>query len=219
MATPAGSWLKAPMPPFANEPAEKIPKGPSFLKQHLRDPVSQHQKRPTLFGAEPAENVIDKPRPKPKPKPKSGFVPFQDELEEGDSSRPNKPTKRSAPSHSLPFQPEQCEDNDGSSSSSEGVSYEKPKDTVFALGWQSLHTFKAGSFWKENMDGVQPKPKRTYDNSKRAATASYGRQENAGSIRANGTDPKRLQMLFESPACQCSPAVHWNVFLFKMFVP
>ena len=190
------------MPPFEDQPAEKHSgRKIRFLNHHVRDPVlrSQRGSDPKPFGVEPAENVVQQARVQPKPAKAS--LPFQDEFEEGER-RPG--SKRSVSSQSLPFQPEQDEDG----SSSEGSCCETElKDTVFSLGWQSMQTFVAGSFWKENMDELPPKTKRRYDNSKRSTAAAYTRQQNAGSIKTNGTDPQRLRVLFASPSCQCGPAV------------
>ena len=81
-------------------------------------------------------------------------------------------------------------------------------DSVFALGWHSLSSYKDATFWKENMDDPKAgKKKRKYDNRKRQAVAQYSRQPQQV-FKKNGVDPGRLHRLFISEKCQCSPTVN-----------
>lgn len=189
------------MPPFDSEPAERKQQAIRFLKQHVRDPPSS---RPTLgvFGAEKPEGGNKKRQVQPKKKLNK---PFQDEVGESESV----PPKRSKPSKPevAPFQDEDAEDLGSNSSPSSGEEVaQQAGNSVFGLGWQSVQKFQQGSFWKENMNENQekPKPKRTYDNSNRAATAAYARRDKQGVFKSNGVDPARVQKLFDSPSCHCN---------------
>ena len=65
-----------------------------------------------------------------------------------------------------------------SSQSSDEEKFKVKQDTVFAFGWGSVAMFKKATVWRENMDDPQAsKPKRNYDNSKRAKDAQYMRRK------------------------------------------
>ena len=121
-------------------------------------------------------------------------------------SKPQSGPKPSKP-EVAPFHDEDVEDLGANSSPSSGEEVaQQPGNIVFGLGWQSVQRFQQGSFWKENMNENQekPKPKRTYDNSKREATAAYARRDKQGVFKSNGVDPARVQKLFDSQSCHCN---------------
>lgn len=170
------------MPPFSGEREEKPTKPLAYLNFKSHDsggPSTRASSGP--FGAEPAEPASAssrKPAAAPKPSPKASAI-FGDELEEGDA---------------------------GPSSESDGESesaYHGASQTVFSVGWHSMMDIKKASFWKENMDSQPEKKKRKYNNSQRAATASYSRKQSEGTFKQNGTDPARLRRLVGSMKCQC----------------
>lgn len=194
------------MPPFESEPVERKQQAIRFLKQHVRDPPSS-QSTSGVFGAEKPEGGNEKRQVQPKNKVNA---PFQDEVGESEFIPPTKQTsKRPKPSKPevAPFQDEDAEDLGSNSSPSSGEEVaQQPGNIVFGLGWQSVQRFQQGSFWKENMNENQEKlkPKRTYDNSKREATAAYARRDKQGVFKSNGVDPARVQKLFDSQSCHCN---------------
>lgn len=94
-----------------------------------------------------------------------------------------------------------------------GENYKGTSKTVFSLGWHSLMDFKKGTFWNRNLDEPDTKPKRTYDNSVRAAAASYSRQQSAGAYSKNGKDPARIEGLVALASCHCSLFVSSKVMV------
>ncbi|CAK9093328.1 Uncharacterized protein SCF082_LOCUS43905 [Durusdinium trenchii] len=98
------------------------------------------------------------------------------------------------------------------SSSGSEADYRGSAQTVFSMGWNSLLDLKKATFWKEGVNSAPEKKKRKYNNTERAAMASYSRQSSAGHFKENGVDPGRLQKLFKLPSCQCA-----NVECFKQF--
>ena len=104
-----------------------------------------------------------------------------------------------------PFGDEGCESDQDGSDSSNDESYMVKTESVFTFGWNSVATFKKATFWRENMNDEKAKrPKRTYDNSKREAAASYTRKKSRGFFKRNGVDPARLQKLFGATSCACA---------------
>lgn len=203
------------MPPFGDEPAEPTPKPLSFLT--LRN--ASAKRRPVqnrAFGAEPAEasdagglGGQQQYRPGaalPKSRPKR---PFEDEGDEGvsTSAKPGKEVKHQCTP--VPFCDEGDESDlggdDGFQSSDDEDNFVPQQNTVFSFGWASVSTLKKASFWKEQIDDENAKkPKRVYDNSKRAAEAAYTRKKTAGVYKRNGLDPARLQKLFAATRCGCA---------------
>ena len=75
---------------------------------------------------------------------------------------------------------------------------------MFALNWQSLVQFKAGTFWKDNThDPAAERKKRQYNNSNRAVKAKNARKSRAGRHQKNGLDPTRVDRLLEMKSCHC----------------
>ena len=197
------------MPPFAPEPAEQRRRAVVFLEQCLQDPTVSTPSTPRLFGAESAERGGKRPNRQLNPSKNSHLKrqpapgPFQEEGEE----QQGVPKRVKTPATSLvPFQSEAAEDDFvcETDSSDSNCGDQRPKDTVFALGWQSAQQFTASGFWKENADEVTERPKRAYDNTRRKAAAAYSRQGKEGFYKANGIDQNRLEKLFESPSCSCA---------------
>ena len=217
------------MPPFSDEPAEKTSKPLSFLNlSHARTSVTTRRRAPGIFGDEPAEPVdSDIGRGVAKPVGKRSL----DDEDCGGSKKPAAYSK-STSSHATLFGDEGSEDDadppktnmvmrafadeasEGgtSSQSSDEEKFKVKQDTVFAFGWGSVAMFKKATVWRENMDDPQAsKPKRNYDNSKRAKDAQYMRRKTRGHYKRNGLDPTRLQKLFDANTCLC-PFVGYGVF-------
>ena len=216
-----GTGAQGFMPPFSNEPAEKRQKKVSFLSQCVRDPAPKSRatgSNHAPFGDEPPE--CRKVKKQKCSQERVNSRPFQSEGDEVSRSS-HRSSKRAQPTtDSGPFRSEPEEgpvSGDDASSDSSAYVDTKPKDTVFSLGWHAAQRFVAGSFWKENLDEDTSKPKRTYDNSTRGATALYARKGTGGAYKANGVDPARIKKLFDAPSCQCG----WIQFraLFTFFLP
>ena len=209
------------MPPFGQEPAEKRQKRASFLSQCVRDPAPKSSATGSTlepFGDEPAEGRKVKVKKQNDSHDRVDSRPFQNEVDEVSGSKPKRARPTTA---SGPFQPEPDEGPvSGEDASSDSSAYvdAKPKETAFSLGWHAAQRFMAGNFWKENLDEDTSKPKRTYDNKTREATAVYARKGTTGAYKANGVDPARTKKLFDAPSCQCgwiqfrAPGSH---FLYK----
>lgn len=206
------------MPPFGDEPREKVPKPLAFLNlSHASAKSGTQRGRPrSVFGAEPAEAVDETDcvgrrevaRPPTKPASKR---PFQDEgCEDGDCQGRRKLTfPKSSTSHPTLFGDEGSEDDaasDGDSSSNSGAEgFAAQQNTVFTFGWSSVSTFQKATTWREQIDDPKAsREKRAYDNSKRAQEASYSKQESTGFYKRNGLDPARLQKLFAATTCSCA---------------
>ena len=192
------------MPPFGKESSEASEKRLPFLSLGRHAAPKAAGKPSGAFGAEKAESSCGSRAPKrvKSENPSGNFIPFQDEDDE--SSQP--PQKN--PKAFCPFGDEPDEDEEQSASEQSGAeeSFELTSSSVFALGWQSILSFKQATFWKANQDDhTGSKPKRTYDNSKRKANALYIKKD-TGSFKKNGSDPQRLAALFKQPACRCATA-------------
>ena len=181
------------MPPFGAEKEEAPNSKPlPFLSVRSHDRVKQ---LPSCgpFGSEPAESFSGPPSKKPCSQP---------------SQSRHQPSTRSV---LWGAEPEEVDNEvnigqplSGSSSGSEGE-YRGSANTVFSLGWNTLLDLKKASFWKESVNTViSDKKKRKYNNTERAAMASYSRQNSAGYFKENGVDVARLQKLFALPTCQCA---------------
>ena len=220
------------MPPFSDEPAEQKSKPLAFLNlSHV--PTSAAKRRAPqrcLFGDEPAESVdADTGRgvgwtSGAKPGRKR---PFNEKLDsksttshatlfgdEGSEDDADPPKKNMVPKA---FADEESEGGGTSSQSSGEEKFIVKRDTVFAFGWDSVATFKKATAWRENMDDPQAsKPKRNYDNSKRAKDAQYMRRDSKGYYKRNGLDPTRLQKLFDANTCLCPLMVFGGLFYFLL---
>ena len=189
------------MPPFGKELAEVGSKRAPFLKQSLHTPVPKSRLPAAAFQPEPAEEEVCSPltaRRPSNPSSSSSFNPFGAEPEEGQRKR----SRPVAPS-TTPFG---AEADEGDSDSSSDFDAKPQPETVFAMGWQGLQRFVAGSVWKEhsNEGELVKKPKRAYDNTRRQADAAYKRKDTCGFFKNNGVDPHRLQKLFNAPTCGCA---------------
>ena len=208
------------MPPFGDEPKEKTAKPLSFLS-------FRHESKPgglTSFGPEGAEAqapglstqkstvkrpFADESESEHEHQPGPSRVTHQKKnlgafCEEGSEDDSEKPLKRRT---LKPFEDEGHESDPASSSgdTDDERSFVAKTATVFSFGWNTVATFKKATFWRENMDDEKAKPpKRTYDNSKRSAQASYVRQNSKGAYKRNGVDPARLQKLFDASSCSCA---------------
>ena len=205
------------MPPFSDEPAEKISKPLGFLNlSHARTSVpKQPASRRRLFGDEPAESVdsdvgrglasVTKPVGKRpfEQSTSSHATLFGEEGSEDDVDPPKTSMVMKA------FADENSEGGTSSQSSGE-EKFIINQDTVFAFGWGSVAKFKNATVWRENMDDQHAsKPKRNYDNSKRAKDAQYMRKNTEGYYKRNGLDPTRLQNLFGANTCLCPFVLKW----------
>eukprot|EP00435_Cladocopium_sp_Y103_P042234 s474_g11.t1 len=222
------TWGPGSMPPFDDEPAEKNPKPLSFLKlSHAPASAKRRAPQHRVFGDEPSEPVDAGRgvgcRARANTAPSTNPVrkrPFGDEDDEGSSklscSKSSCPplfgdevseddaSPQKTKVATKPFADETSEGNTSSQSSSE-EKFEVKRDTVFAFGWGSVATFKKATVWRENMDDPKSsKPKRNYDNSKRAKDAQYLRERTKGFYKRNGLDPARLQKLFDANTCLCT---------------
>ena len=199
------------MPPFGKEPAEVGSKRTPFLKQHLHTPAPKSRLPAAAFQPEPAEEeVCSTPGRRPSnPLSSSSFNPFGAEPEEGHRKRP-RPVATSTPFGA------EADEGDGDSDLSSEFNEPPEPETVFAMGWQGLQRFVAGSFWKQHSNEGEDlkKPKRAYDNARRQADAAYKRKSTAGFFKNNGVDPERLQKLFNAPMCGCALFCffHFRVF-------
>ena len=177
------------MPPFGVEKEEKKSLKAPFLSLKSHDPVRPTDSGVTgPFGAETSEQSSTGAR--------------------SNSAQSRKPpgTRSTVLWGAEPEENEQANAgpaSESSSSESETV-YRGTSQTVFSMGWHSMMDLKKASFWKENIDGdgVRQK-KRKYNNTSRAAVASYTRKNNAGQFKNNGVDPGRIQRLFRAESCQC----------------
>ena len=112
---------------------------------------------------------------------------FQAEPEESETVFEKKPVRQGQLVGSV-FGPEREEGNSQISSSDGELGSEQDyipqKDTVFSLGWHSLSSYDASSFWKEHMDDPKSaRKKRKYDNTKRSDLAIYARQQSYGTFK------------------------------------
>jgi hypothetical protein len=235
--------LKHLMPPFGDEPCEKTPKPLGFVS--FRDAADSKRKppRPKLFAAEPAEATLgvagaetraSRPRPVSK-------RPFEDEGDEGAcQSYPSKVKhEKQSPSSLYGDEPTEVDqvppltnhwatpfgdegDEDSYPSSGDELaddSFDVKQESVFSFGWNSVSTFKKATFWREKKDDEGAvKPKRAYDNSKRASEAVYARQKSKGFYQRNGLDPTRLQNLFDATQCLCASDCTYLVFNFSTLI-
>ena len=233
--------LKHLMPPFDDEPCEKIPRPLGFVS--FRDAADSKRKplRPKIFATEPAEPDLGaagvETRASTSVSRLASKRPFEDEDDEGAcQSYPSKVKheKQRIPSlygdetteddqalplkkhWTTPFGDEGDEDSCPSSGDElVDESFDVKQDSVFSFGWNSVSTFKKATFWRENMnDEAAVKPKRAYDNSKRSSEATYARQKSKGFYRRNGVDPTRLQKLFDATQCLCASVCIYLVFYF-----
>ena len=225
------------MPPFQDEIGEPVSKGLQFLSSNVTPRKHSVLKAFAPEPAEPSsgrgqsqtEGLPWKASTRPSLGRRVSQI-FQDEDEEVTSAKRYKSesnvfgaeleetwvgssSSTSRPKVTAAFGPESDEGSglfDMPSSDDEPGSEKDflPKsDSVFALGWHGLSSFKDATFWKENMDDPKAgKEKRKYDNRKRAAVAQYSRQPQH-IFKKNGVDPGRLQKLYNSEKCQCSPTV------------
>lgn len=197
------------MPPFGNESGEKTSRPLGFLSfRNASTPKSATE----IFGPERAEAEA---------KGRSVKRPFSDELDDGQSSEVKQET--TSLKQTMVFGDEESEDSDTCntpfgkeygesgenddqcSTSSNDENDFQPKESVFAFGWSSVVTFQKATFWKENMNDENAKPKRrAYDNSKRSAKAAYTREGSRGHFKKNGLSPERLQKLFQAHSCACA---------------
>ncbi len=209
-------FFLAQMPPFGNESEEApIPKL-AFLNFKRNSPRPCEPSLPcSVFGAEPAERQIRSHHvAKPKsiasnPKAVQAFVPFQHEFEEG-YARSVKQPKVSSPHQTQPSpfgaESEEAVDELGWASGSDGdeADFQGSLNTVYSLGWDSLVNFKRSTAFKEAKEKPVEKSKRKYDNSKRESEAAYARKNSEFTFKKNGTDPSRLQRLFDQSTCLCA---------------
>lgn len=221
------------MPPFGDEPGEKTARPLSFLSLrhvspkrcapgavfHVFGPESAEPevagsvgsgsrigtpstrtKRP--FENEEDETAFSQQRPKVTDGSTLPKSVFGNEGSEDDSGT-SLPKKKGA-ANANPFGEEGSETDDQSLSSNDEHAFLVKQNTVFSFGWTSVSSFKKATFWRETLDDEKAKkPKRQYDNRKRAATAAYARKNSRGVFKRNGTDPARLQKLFAAPFCSC----------------
>lgn len=222
------------MPPFGDEPGEKISRPLNFLSFRHAVPKRRPGSVSNVFGPESAEPDPEEAgsaglhqtgtssrtkltkRPfedeedetgfqKQRPKVKGGStLPLSVFGDEGSEDESGAPVKGKCASK--PFGEEDGETDDQSSppSSNDEKAFLVKHNTVFSFGWGSVSSFKKATFWREKMDDEKAKkPKRQYDNRKRSATAVYARKNSHGVFQRNGTDPARLQKLFDAPCCSC----------------
>ena len=187
------------MPPFGAEKDEPSSKPLPFLNFKSHDssgPVAAGKLGP--FGVEAAESMPGRSR-NLSVKPSRRF--------EGGSHASLVPVlKRPSETNVLwGEEPAESEDvgkaSDSSSSGESENAYRGTSRTVFSMGWHSILDLKRATFWNEKASQPAQK-KRRYNNTGRAAAASYARKNIAG-FKQNGLDPKRLEGLTGSTQCQC----------------
>lgn len=201
------------MPPFGSEKEEPTPKPLPYWSARHASKKKASSTPATIFGDEPPE--VDPPspvvasRPSQTKKRKPPSSAFQDEPDEPAQAfqheRPKSKPKQ-APLSLFQDEGEEQTEPVSESSSDEDQNeevYKGTSKTVFSLGWHTLMDFKKSTFWNKNQD-APAKPKRMYDNSTRAAAASYSRQQTAGTYRMNGKDPARIEGLLALASCHCS---------------
>ncbi|CAK9020912.1 unnamed protein product [Durusdinium trenchii] len=111
---------------------------------------------------------------------------FQAEPEEGLQVVKSKPSG----SKKQLFDPE-SESSDGECSRDSDALEDTLSSAALNFGWHKLHEAAKARFAKEvSAAGKQEKPKRHYDNSKRAARAAYERT--AGKFKENGLSSERI---------------------------
>ena len=194
------------MPPFGKEGSEPSAKPLPFLS--LSHAPSSRDRRPSkAFGFERAEGTDGGPRHvsssstrRSTGATKVSTLPFQDEGEEPEDDQSSQKKQRSGRA-SKPV-PALFGDFHCASSS------------AFSLGWQSMLNLKQADFWKKNQDDqTVGKQKRSYDNSKREASALYLNKDKAGSYKKSGSDPQRLQSLLQNLTCRCAMEAHSFCFI------
>lgn len=202
------------MPPFGKEPSEATKGGkpiPFLTLSHARAPAAKSQRKahPKAFAAEGPErsSAPSSSSTVRKAQGRVHRVPFQDEHDE-DDTHVRKTQKVSKTSRCVPFGAEAAEGESGSDEQSEN-NFTMASESVFSLGWQSMLTLQKASFWKDNQDDkTGSKKKRAYDNSKRAANASYLNRETVGAFKKSGADFQRLQSLTNEKQCRCPLDAH-----------
>lgn len=223
------------MPPFGKESSEPSARPLPFLSlSHARSSARDRSQRPSkVFGSERAEGNDVGPRHVSSSSARGSTVtapavtrvsrlPFQHEGEEHEQSdhddQPSQKKQRSgkASTH-VPvlfgdepdeFQPDSDEPSDTPKE------FERTSSSAFSLGWQSMLNLQQTGFWKNNQDDqTVKKQKRAYDNSKREASALYLNKDKTGSYSKTGSDPERLQLLFNNPACRCAMDAHSYCFV------
>lgn len=201
------------MPPFGNESEEAVPKKLSYLSFGSAAKPPRSRPSPSLFGAEPDESAgragVRGCKPSSNTHVTKIRLPFQDE-DEDNFERPIKQAKAQGPMpRPSPFgaEPEEpTEPNFGSSSDGDAdeSEFQGVSKTVFSLGWNALVDFNRATAFKDQKNKPVEKPKRKYDNSRRSSQAAYSRRNPEFTFQKNGTDPVRLQKLFQQGTCQCA---------------
>ena len=202
------------MPPFGHEPAEKTSSSKTIPFLRLgggNKPGRAPQSK--AFGAEGCEpdtlSAVQKPFKRRIAASGSTQRSFAEEPEEG------LPSKRARTSRPAPFSEEAEELTPGEhafnevDSEDEGLQHDSEfgggSESVFALGWHAMSGFQRASFWKDkSRDKGAVQSKRAYDNTRRAAEASYSRKASAGVFQRSGLDPERLASLFQRESCHCA---------------
>lgn len=99
------------------------------------------------------------------------------------------------------FDPE-SESSDGECSRDSDALEDTLSSAALNFGWHKLHEAAKARFAKEvSAAGKQEKPKRHYDNSKRAARAAYERT--AGKFKENGLSSERITGVLAMDECLC----------------
>ena len=146
-----------------------------------------------MFEDEPEE----RPRKRPaaplaiEKKRNRRFIPFGEEPEEMEGRAPSSSSKPARTSHCAI--PEEADSDDGDD--------DGPPAKIISINWSGMKLFSQASFLRkvQNAPGTT-KPKRPYDNTKRAANAMPTSHQSHKSIALN---PKRLDLLQKKPHCKC----------------
>ena len=145
--------------------------------------------------------------------PSVPLKPFGDEEEEDDDDGSRAfLRKRKVPSK--PFEEEDSESGNERPSASSIVDGSGVSSATFNLGWAELTKFAKSHAWSQKaVEEKQTKQKkRTYDNSKRSATA---KMKPGRTISSNGADAQRVAALLLK-TCECA-LIHLVLFCFCLF--
>ena len=131
--------------------------------------------------------------------------PLADEADE--IEKPTNPKKKLT---GKPFQDEASEESSGSNDDPDSNPFLPKTESVFSLGWQTVHSFQKATAWgrhqKEEDKKQKDMKKRAYDNSKRSAAAKEA--GNVGHPRkvfeSRGQDSDRVNKLINLPTCSCA---------------
>ena len=136
--------------------------------------------------------------------------PFADEAAEVEKPTISKKKLKSEASSGKPFQDEASEESSDSNDDPDSNPFLPKTESVFSLGWQTVHSFQKATAWdrhqKEEDKKQKDMKKRAYDNSKRSAAAkeagNFGHPRKV--FESRGKDSDRVNKLINLHTCSCA---------------